>query len=96
MLAELVEASREVDLRRDIARQELGGTLQRLAGVGEAAELQPDLAQQMERLAGVGPRLDDAGEHRLRPPAKSPAAARCRASRPRVWICWSERATRRL
>ena len=40
MLAELPEASREVDLRRGIPRQERRGTLQRLVGLGEAAEFQ--------------------------------------------------------
>ena len=58
MLAELPEASREVDLRRGIPRQERRGTLQRLVGLGEAAEFQADLTQEMEKLSGIGARLD--------------------------------------
>jgi hypothetical protein len=63
--AKLHQAAREIGLGRDVARQELCGALQRLARLGEAAELEPHLAQQMEGLAHVGARLDDAGEHLL-------------------------------
>ena len=55
----------QVDLGGGLLGQELGGALQRLARLGEAAELQPRLAQQMQRLAGIGPRLDDLRQQRL-------------------------------
>ena len=49
----------------DFLGQELGGALQRLARFGEAAELQPRLSQQMQRLAGIRPLGHELGEQRL-------------------------------
>ena len=51
VFAEHAQATGEVDLGADFLGQELGGALQRLARLGEAAELQSRLAQQMQRLA---------------------------------------------
>ena len=65
VLAQHRQAAGEVDLGRDFLGQELGGALQRLARLGEAAELQPRLAQKMQRLPGIGPRLDDLRQQRL-------------------------------
>ena len=45
--------------------QELGGALQWLARLSEATELQPGLAQQMQRLPGVGPRFGHLRQQRL-------------------------------
>ena len=54
MLAELAETSGEIDLRRGVPGQERGGAFQRLSGLGEAAELQTDLTQEMKELPGIG------------------------------------------
>ena len=65
MLAQHREAAGQVDLGGGLLGQELGGALQRLARLGETAELQSRLAQQMQRLAGIGPRLGDLRQQRL-------------------------------
>ena len=65
VLAQHRKATGEIDLGGDILGQELGGALQRLARLGETAELQPRLAQEMERLAGIGPRFGDLRQQRL-------------------------------
>ena len=65
MIAQHRQAAGQVDLGGGLLGQELGGALQRLACLGEAAELQPRLAQQMQRLPGVGPRLGDLRQQRL-------------------------------
>ena len=65
VLAQHRKAAREIDLRRGVLGQELGGTLQRLARLGETAELQPGLAQEIEYLAGIGPRLGHLRQQRL-------------------------------
>ena len=59
------EAAREIDLRRGLLGQELDGTLERLAGFGEAAELQPHLSQHVQCLARIGSRLDHLREQRF-------------------------------
>ena len=59
MLAQHAEAAGEIDLGADLLGHELGGALQGLARLGEAAELQPRLAKQMLGLPGVGTRLGD-------------------------------------
>ena len=59
------KAAREIDLRRGVLGQELGGALQRLARLGEAAELQSGLAEEIEHLAGIGPRLGHLRQQRL-------------------------------
>ena len=59
MITQHRQAAGQVDLRSGLLGQELGGALQRLACLGETAELQPRLAQQMQRLSGIGPRFDD-------------------------------------
>ena len=79
MLAELAEAAREIDLRRGIPRQERGGTFQRLARLGEATELQPDLAQEVKRAGRNWAVPRRPAQTRLRPPAKSPRAAQLQA-----------------
>ena len=56
VLAQHRKAAGVVDLGGDFLGQELRGTLQRLARLGETAELQPGLAEEIERLAGIGPR----------------------------------------
>ena len=65
VVAQHREAAREIDLGRGILGQELGGALQRLARLGEAAELQPRLAQEIEHLAGIGPRVGHLRQQRL-------------------------------
>ena len=74
MLAETAETPGQIDLCRGVARQERGGAFQRLTRLGEAAELQPDLAQEMKELPGVWARIRSAREQAL---SASEVAGRC-------------------
>ena len=67
VIAQHRQAAGEVDLGGGLLGQELGGALQRLTRLGEAAELQSCLAQKMKRLPGVGPRFGDLRQQRLGP-----------------------------
>ena len=78
MLAQHGQAAGVVDLGGDFLGQELRGALQRLARLGEAAELQPRLAEQMQRLSGIGPQ----------PRRPAPATARRRRSRRPAHAAW--------
>ncbi len=65
MCAQDAEAAREIDLCGRIPGQKSGRALQRLARLGESSQLQPCLAQQVQRLARVGPGVDHLREQRL-------------------------------
>ena len=65
MVTQHRQAACEIDLRRGVLGQKLGGTLQRLARLDETAELQPRLTKEIEHLPGIGSRLGHLRQQRL-------------------------------
>jgi hypothetical protein len=96
VLAQHHEAAGEIDVGGGFPGQELGCPFQRLARLGEAAELEAGLSEDMHGLPRVGPGLGDLRQERLRPGEVAGGGALHGIARQRLDLEFGERHERRL